>query len=182
MDPLKIYDYLLLVRERIFNSVRSLSEALWLREFPIGLKSIGATLTHIMISEWYYIERLQNRAVPHYNDWPIKYESPHTPPFTFIEPHWREQGTRIRSVIASEPDWPRTVTWLGFPDDTRNMKRFRISATAGDLFTQLALHETHHRAQVMMMLRELGPHAQPVEDVDYNALMFERVEVTTPSS
>mgnify|MGYP003453290238 CR=1 FL=1 len=45
-----------------------------------------------------------------------------------------------------------------------------------DLFTQLALHEMHHRAQIMAMLRESG--AAILEDLDYNALMYQRVEAT----
>jgi uncharacterized damage-inducible protein DinB len=176
MDPLKIYDYLMMTRERVFDAVRPLSPEQYRREFPIGLKMIGSTLTHLMISEWYYIERLEERAVPHYDQWPIKYESP--PPFDIIEKTWREQAKRIRRVVASEGErgrWSRRITWVSFPDDTRGNKRFHITCTAGDLFTQLTLHEMHHRAQIMAMLRELG---KPLEDLDYNALMFERREAS----
>lgn len=128
-----------------------------------------------MISEWYYIERLEGRVVPHYEQWPIKYESP--PAFDVIERTWREQAKNSRAAVAAESDrgdWNRKITWLGFPDDTRGGKRFQITATAGDFFTQLALHEVHHRAQIMVMLREL-PGGRPLEDLDYNAMMFERV-------
>lgn len=172
MNPVRIYDYLLKCRERIFDAVRPLTPAQWTQEFSIGLKSIGATLTHLMISEWYYIERLEGRVVPPYEQWPIKYENP--PAFDVVENTWREQAKNVRAAIAGERDWNRKITWLSFPDDTRDNKRFQITCTAGDLMTQLALHEMHHRAQVMMMLREVG---RPVEDIDYNALMYERVEV-----
>jgi uncharacterized damage-inducible protein DinB len=175
MDPLRIYDYLIKSRERVFDAVRPLTPEQYHRPFTFGLKTIASTLTHIMISEWYYIERLEGRTVPPYDQWPIKYEPPATPAtFDIIERTWREQADRIRGVVATERDWNRTITYLGFPDDTRGNKRFHITATAGDYFTQLALHEVHHRAQVMAMLRDLG---RPVlEDLDYNALMFERRE------
>lgn len=172
MDPLKIYDYLIATRERVFGAIRPLSPEQYAHQSAIGLKTIGSTLTHLMVSEWYYIERLEGRTVPPYDQWPIKYEAP--PPFAEIEGTWREQQQRIRAIVAAERNWPRTITWLGFPDDTREMKRFQITCTAGDLFTQLALHEMHHRAQIMAMLRESG--AAILEDLDYNALMYQRVE------
>ncbi len=171
MDPLKIYDYFIKTRERVLDAVRPLSPEQYQRQFTIGLKTIAATLTHIMVSEWYYIQRLEGRTVPPYEQWPIKYEDP--PAFDVVERTWREQTKRIRAAVAAERDWKRTITWLSFPDDTRGSKRFHITCTAGDLFTQLALHEAHHRAQSMAMLRELG---KPLEDLDYNALMFERRE------
>jgi uncharacterized damage-inducible protein DinB len=174
MDPLNTYDYLCIARDRVFDAIRPLTPEQYQRTIGIGLGSgIGSTLTHIMISEWYYIERLAGRAVPPYDQWPIKYEPPHTPPFEVVERTWREQAKRTRAALAAETDWNRVITWLGFPDDTRGHKRFRITTTAGGYFTQLALHEVHHRAQIMAMLRHLGT---PLEDLDYNALMFERHE------
>ena len=82
---------------------------------------------------------------------------------------WREQGGRVREVVAKETDWSRRITWLSFPDEQG--RRFHITATAADFFTQLVLHEVHHRSQVMVMLRELG---HPLEDLDFNAMMFEK--------
>ncbi len=172
MNAPRIYDYLIKSRERVFDAVRPLSPQQYYREFPFGLKTIGRTLTHIMISEWYYIERLAGRTIPPYDQWPIKDENP--PAFDVIEKTWREQAKNVRAAIAAESsqgDWSRTITWLSFPDDPRGNKRFHITATAGDFVTQLALHEVHHRAQIMAMLRELG---RPVQDIDYNDLMFER--------
>lgn len=172
MDPLRIYDYLTLSRQRVLDAVRPLTPQQYHRPFTFGLKTIGTTLTHIMISEWYYIERLEGRAVAPYEQWPIKYESP--PAFDVIEAAWREQAKRVRAAIAAEREWNRRITYLSFPDD--HGKRFHITATAGDFFTQLALHEVHHRAQVLAMLRELGDGVMPVQDIDYNDLMYERRE------
>jgi uncharacterized damage-inducible protein DinB len=172
MDPLKIYEYLVKSRNRVFDAVRPLTREQYHREFPIGLKTIAGTLTHVMICEWYYIERLEGRDVPPYAQWPIHDEKP-PEKFEIIEAVWHEQAKKSRASIALQQDLDRTVTWLSFPDDTRGNKRFQITCNAGDMLTQLALHEIHHRAQVMAMLRELG---SPVQDVDYNDLMYERVE------
>lgn len=174
MDPLRIYDYLIMARERVLDAVRPLAPQQYLQEFTLGLKSIGTTLAHIMISEWYYIERLEGRLVPPYDQWPIKYEDP--PAFDVLEKTWREQATNTRASIAAERDWNRRITYLSFPDD--HGKRYHITATAGDFFTQLALHEVHHRAQLMAMLRELGDAAAPLQDIDYNEMMYQRREVS----
>jgi uncharacterized damage-inducible protein DinB len=181
MDPLKIYRYLMLTRERVFDAVRPLTPEAYRQPTPIGLGSIASTLTHLMISEWYYIERLQGHEVEPYERWPIKYESP--PECAVLERTWREQQQRICTQIAAEcahGDWQRTIRWLSFPDDSRagRNRRYHITCTAGDLITQLALHEVHHRSQVMSILRMIPDVKQPLQDLDYNALMYERVEAT----
>ncbi|GIK17267.1 MAG: hypothetical protein BroJett003_22310 [Planctomycetota bacterium] len=76
--------------------------------------------------------------MPPYEQWPIQYENP--PSLTVIEPIWREQEVRVRSVLAAQADavgadgsrgWDRRIAYEGFPDDTRS-RRFLICATAGD--------------------------------------------------
>jgi uncharacterized damage-inducible protein DinB len=169
MDPVKTYDYLVKAREKVFDAVRALTSGEYLQPFQFGHKSIGSTFAHIMVTEWYYIERLEGRHVEPSEKWPIQYETP--PAADRLELMWRDQGRRARGSIAAQRDWNRKLHWLSFPDDTRGKKRFHITCTAGDLVTQLLLHEVHHRAQIMAMFRELG---KPLEDLDYNALMFDR--------
>jgi len=173
MNPLRTYDYLALVRTRLFDSVRPLSNEQYRREFPFGLKTIGSTMAHLMISEWFYIERMQGRTVPPYDQWPIQYETP--PAFDVIQSTWTSQTSRVREAIAGERDWNRTIRYVTFPDDKG--RRFEITTSPSDIITQLSLHEMHHRAQVMAMLR-MTPGATPVEDVDFNDLMYQRREIT----
>lgn len=173
MDPRKTYDYLTQARARVLGSVRPLSPEQYRRRFPFGLGTIASTLAHIMISEWYYVERLTGRTVPPYAQWPIKYEAP--PDFAVVDATWSRQAAHVRAALAEERDWNRTVAYESFPNSQG--RRFTISATAGDFFMQLALHEVHHRAQIMAMLRQLGEGVTPVEDVDYNDLMFTREEI-----
>jgi len=51
--------------------------------------------------------------------------------------------------------------------------RGAAAASAGDIATQLILHEMHHRAQVMNMLTRLGA---SVGDIDFNLMMYQRRE------
>lgn len=173
MHPLKTYDFLILSRDRIFDAVRPMTPEQYLHRFPYALVTIGATLTHMMVSEWYYFERFRGRPVPPYEQWEIQYEQP--PVFGVVETKWREQQREIRAVIEAERDWNRRIEYDTFPDDDN--KRFHIGATSGDILTQLALHEMHHRAQLLIMRRELLPSAPMVLDLDYNDLMYERREL-----
>jgi uncharacterized damage-inducible protein DinB len=165
MDPLKIYEYLTLARERIFQWVRPLSADQYAREFPIGLGSLGRTLTHVLICEWAYVRRIDGREVPPYEQFPFQDESP--PPFATLEPAWIDQASRTRAALAAVRDWSTELEYLVTRDDGQTIVR----ASPADIFTQLALHEVHHRAQAMNMLRQLGVVA---EDIDYNTLMYHR--------
>lgn len=49
-----------------------------------------------------------------------------------------------------------------------------LEASREDIFTQLVLHEVHHRAQAINMLRHLGA---TVGDVDFNGFMHQRRRV-----
>lgn len=166
MRPLRTYDYLVQARQRVFGWVRPLSVEQYAREFAIGPGSLGGTLTHIMISEWYYIQRMQGGAVPPYEQWPIRQEQP--PAFGELERLWGEQAGRTRAALAAVRDWDAEIEYEVTQDDGR---RAIVTASAGDLFTQLALHEVHHRAQAMNMLRQLGV---GLEDIDFNAMMYRR--------
>jgi uncharacterized damage-inducible protein DinB len=171
LDALRIYDYLILARDRVFDAVRPLDSSAWNRRFDFGLGTIASTLTHLMISEWYYLERLHGCEVPPYSTWPIRYDDP--PVFAVVERTWRQQQAAVRETIAAEQDWTRPISWPSFPDDAG--RRFRIDVSPSDLISQLVLHEMHHRAQLMVMMRQLG---HPLADLDFNALMFKRTPAT----
>ena len=166
MDPLKTYDYLAVARRRLLDWVRPLTPDQYAREFPIGLNSLARTLTHIMSSEWYYIERMRQADVPPHDQWAIRDEIP--PSFPALEAAWTEQAGQTRATLAAIRDWSTELEYQ-VTDDSGC--RLIINASPSDIFTQLVLHEVHHRAQAMNMLRQLGV---PASDLDYNALMYKR--------
>lgn len=169
MDPLKIYDYLAKARENVFDAVRPLSPQQYGREFSIGLRTFGTTLTHMMIVEWAYMQRIQGQDLPPYETWPIQDEKP--PAFAVIEKTWREQAPQTRGVlekVRAGGRWEREFEYISM---SRENKKTRITVSPADVFTQMALHEVHHRAQVMAMLRELG---KPLENLDFGYLMYKR--------
>ena len=175
MDPVRIYDYLTRSRGMILDRVRPLSPEQYVQQFPIGLGSLARTLTHVMISEWFYIQRLLEKDVPPYSAWAVHDETP--PPFAVIDAMWAEQARATREAIASIRDWDAVIEYRGLfvgTDDQPRTPATIISASASDIVTQLILHEVHHRAQAMNMLRQLGITAEVLGDIDFNALMYRR--------
>lgn len=170
LDPARVYDYLTRSRRRVLDLVRTLGAEEYARAFPIGPGSLAATLTHIYISEWYYIERLHGRHVPPYDTWPVRDETP--PPFAELESLWTKQAADTLAAIRAVHDWNAPITYQVTDDDGRVV---RVSCTAADLFTQLALHEVHHRAQALNILRQLGKTV--AGDIDFNAMMYNRAAV-----
>lgn len=169
MDPVKTYSYLALSRRRILDWTRPLTDAQYRQQFPIGPGSLARTLTHIMISEGYYIQRMREETVLPYAQWPIQDESP--PAFAVLESEWVKQTQVTRAAIAEVRSWTHPVEYEVTNDAG---KRIRVGTNRGDIFTQLILHEVHHRAQVMNMLRQ---HGVTLADIDYNELMYTRQEV-----
>lgn len=166
MNSVAIYDYLTLSRSRLLDTIRPLGPESYEREFPIGPGSLSRALTHIFISEWYYIERLERREVPPYARWAIRDENP--PPFSELESIWRDQAGTTRAALGGVRDWDEAIEYRVTLDDGRPVI---VAASAHGLFTQLCFHEVHHRAQALNMLRHLDV---PAEELDYNTLMFPR--------
>jgi len=163
---LRTYDYLVLARERLFAWVRPLSPEQHVREFAIGRGTLTRTLTHIVASEWYYVQRILRQSVPPYEQWPLREEAP--PALPALETAWREQAGVTRAALGAVRDWCAEFEYPVTDDDGEALI---VTASTADVFTQLVLHEVHHRAQAMNMLRQMGIAA---EDLDFNALMYKR--------
>jgi len=168
MDPIRIYDYLVLARGRVFDWVRPLTDAQYRLEHPVGLGSLARTLHHVKAAESSYMERIRGRTDP--LGTPPPEDDPEVStadalPFPRLEAAWIEQAVRTRADLEATPDWSTTrvytTEWDGRP--------YSYRASAADIFAQLALHEVHHRAQVLQMLRRIGAETG---EIDYNALMW----------
>lgn len=163
MDPLKIYAYLTAAHARLFGWVRPLSVEQYTGEHPIGLGSLSRTLNHIMTSESYYMLRLRRAPVPPLAELIAAEENP--PPFAELERVWGEQARDTASALAVVSDWLTEIEY----SVTRDGRPLIVSASPADIFMQLSLHEVHHRAQAMNILRQLGV---TVDDIDYNTMSY----------
>lgn len=167
MLPLRTYDYLCRSRARVLDAVRPLTGEQYARAFPIGPGSIQKTLTHLLVAEWYYIERMAQRAVAPYEQWAIRDET--VVDLAALEAAWAKQADTTRATIGGVPDWDGGFEYR--VTDDAGIDQI-VTCTAMDLFTQLALHEAHHRAQVLNMLRQMGVTIEG--DIDFNAMMMPR--------
>ena len=165
MDPLKTYDYLVRARQLVFDWTRPLGADDYARTFPIGLGTLARTLTHTMSSEWYYMQRMLAREVPPYEEWLFRHEDP--PPFAVLEAAWTEEAARTRAGLAAVREWTTELEYRVVADEGPVI----ITASPADIFTQLALHEVHHRAQATAMLRQLGI---VIEGLDFNLMTYGR--------
>lgn len=160
-----MYDYLALARARVFGWVRPLSPEQYTRGFPIGAGSLDRILHHTLICEWYYVLRATEREVPPIGE--IVGREEHPPPFGELERQWAGQEAVTREAIGAIRDWDAEIAYHATDDQTGKVRR--VVTTPADIFTQLVLHEVHHRAQVLNILRQLGVRT---EDIDYNTFMY----------
>jgi uncharacterized damage-inducible protein DinB len=162
------YEYLASARARLFDWVARLTRDEYVREFPVGHGSVRSTLVHVAAAEWGYVRRLQGEAVPPLEERPFfRYLAEPFPP---LREAWEAQAQETRRVLQEARDGSRPVEYVS----TFGGRRRRFRTTAAGLVTQLLVHEVHHRAQVMLMLRQLG---QPAQNLDYSALRFEVEEL-----
>ena len=171
MKPQRLYDYLVLARVKVFDWTRPLTAEQYGREFAFGMKSLKATLPHMLNAEWVYAQRMSGEALPAPippTAFPVHPE--HHPDFTVLEAAWVAQAQRTRTAIAGVHDWSRALEYVVDWDGSA----MRIRTTPGDVMAQLVIHEAHHRAQCMAMLRQMGIAA---EDLDYSYWMYYRERV-----
>lgn len=169
MDPAHLYRYLASARTRVFGWVRPLAAAQYTREFPIGPGSLAAILNHTLVAEWYYVLRMLEREVPPIEE--LVARSKNLPAFPELEAAWEAQAADTRAAIVATADWDASISYTVTDDETGKLRS--ITATPTDIFTQLVLHEVHHRAQVLNILRHLGV---KTEDIGYNMLMYQITE------
>jgi uncharacterized damage-inducible protein DinB len=113
------------------------------------------------------VRRLSGRDVS-LGDSPFTVER--QPEFDPFAKAWAQQAPVTRETLANLGDPGRSVEFVS----RIGPKPMRVHATAGGIAGQLLLHEVHHRAQVMAMLRQVGVAA---ENLDYSVLIWERTPV-----
>ena len=158
----RVYDNVAQAREKLFAWIRPLSQAQYTQKFPIGLGSVRATLVEIARVEWMYGRRLRGESIPPLPEWPISEERQST--FAELEAVWKDEVKRTRGTLDGVADWNaasvRRVARQGQPTLVR-------TSTLADLALQMLLHETHHRAQAMAMLRQMGVEAQNLDYISF---------------
>ncbi|MDQ7844198.1 MAG: DinB family protein [Armatimonadota bacterium] len=161
IDFAHAYDVLSRARETLFDWIRPLDQARYTQAFPFGLHTLRRTMVEIAAAEGWLAMRIREEPFPvpfDWEEWPISERA--CPTFAALEAAWRLQMPQTRATLAAITEPGRIV-------ENRMVGRRRIAiyrAAQGDLAMQLLMHEVHHRAQAMAMLRQFGIEAQ---DLDY---------------
>jgi uncharacterized damage-inducible protein DinB len=170
MEYAEVYDVLTKARQRLFDWVRPLSQEQYTRKFPFGLGTIRATLNEIARVELLYAMRLRGEPVPPPplpDSFPVS--ETRQPAFADLEKVWTAQAPQTRSTLARTTDWTNTLTRRIEQGD----KVIITTARKDEIAVQMLMHEVHHRAQVMAMLKQLGVDAQ---NLDYIGFVARREE------
>lgn len=173
LDPSHLYDYLTRARARVLAWTAPLTPEQYTREFPIGPGSLAKIFNHTLIAEWYYALRILDREVPPIEDILARERSYTT--LAQLQSAWRGQAADTRAALAAVTDWHAPITYLSTDDQTGQVRR--ITATPTDIASQIILHEVHHRAQALNILRHLGVHT---DDIDYNMFMYSITDAGSP--
>ncbi len=170
MDYAHIYDVLTQARQRLFGWLRPLDQEQYTKKFPFGLGTIRATLIEIARVELLYAMRLRGEPLPPPplgDDFPISEKR--QPAFADLEKVWTAQAPQTRATLAKTTDWTATVTRRFEQGD----KVVVTTVSKDEIGVQMLMHEVHHRAQVMAMLKQLGVEAQ---NLDYIGFVAKREE------
>ncbi len=168
MNFVRTYDYLTQARAKLFDWVRPLTQEQYTQEFPFAHRTLQATMLEMATAEWLYGRRLIGESVPPREQWPFSKDR--QPTFAHLEQAWAAQAPETRRILSEISDWNAAVEYRATRADRTVVV---VNATTGDIATQMCLHEVHHRAQAMAMLRQLGVAAQ---NLDYSLFMFRRRE------
>jgi uncharacterized damage-inducible protein DinB len=164
MNYVRVYDVHTQAREKLFDWLRPLSQEQYVRSFPFGLHTLQTTMVELAGTELWLAMRIRADRFPEpfsWDEWPIREAT--CPTCADVEAVWRKQAPETRAALAAISDPERVV-------ETRLIGPRRTAvytARQGDLATQLLLHEVHHRAQAMAMLRQFGVEAQDVDYIGY---------------
>ncbi len=168
MDYAHVYDVLAQARAKLLAWVQPLTPSQYTQVFPFGLRTLRATLVEIAVTEWFLTRWIRGDPLPPRPEWPISEER--QPDFPALAAAWQAMAPQTRAVLAAMTDGTLTrelrFTRPGHPTIVR-------AATCAQIATQMLMHEVHHRAQAMAMLRQLGVDA---ENLDYIRFVQQRRE------
>lgn len=110
------------------------------RDYQMGMGSIRKSLLHLLNVEQYWVSHWNGEEI----DFP---QSPEDTPLSAIRDQWKETS-KMRNEFLSSMDelTPSSIVTIR---PGGNATQFRLGESA----LQLVLHGTHHRAQVINMLR-----------------------------
>jgi uncharacterized damage-inducible protein DinB len=140
-----LYDYHYWANEKLFGVVSQLTPEQFIQSVAGSYGSIRNTLVHILSAEWGWLDRcggLERGERLRPEDYPTV-ES--------LREAWRRVERHLREFLSGlrDEDLTRDIEFALGGGPTHVM-------ALGDLMLHAAVHATHHRGQVALLLRMLG--------------------------
>lgn len=164
MDDLFAYDRW--ANRRVLDACAALPAEAVRRDLGSSFPSVLATLAHVLLSEWIWLERWNGRS-------PVA--APDAWDLSTLE-RMSEEWARVENAQAV---FLRSLTEdaLRGPVAYRNTRGQQFTAPLGQLMRHMVNHSTYHRGQIATMLRQLG-HAPPATDL----VLYHRTDTERPDS
>ncbi len=142
-------------RDRVMAIVRELPDNDLDSPFEMGHGTLRKTVEHIFAAEWGWFQRWNGRS-PRRADCPQDF-----PTIDALMAACRDIAEQRNRLLAdsTNADLDRVVVY------TFSNSKQRLSNTLGRLMLHVCNHGTHHRAQVLNMLRRFS-HQPPSLDLD----------------
>jgi uncharacterized damage-inducible protein DinB len=141
----RLYAYTDWANDRILASVAALPTEQFTREITSSYPSIRDTLIHIAFAEWLWLKRWKRRNPT-------------------AEPEWTKNATLptlLDQFVATAEERrafleDQTDESLAAPLNYTSMKGDPFTHPLGELLVHCANHSTHHRGQIVTLLRQVG--------------------------
>ena len=152
----RYYEYTDWARERVLDAAEPLDDAELDRAFEMSLGSLRKTLQHIRDAEQWWLGNWLDEPTEAFR------RVPRTTTIAELRTMSVETATRRNELLATLAD-----------DDLGRIVRASVPRGAeltfalGDTMVQLGGHGTHHRAQALNMLRQLGIDGPDLDYVDF---------------
>jgi uncharacterized damage-inducible protein DinB len=151
-----LYAYNAWANRRVLDSCSALAPEAFTRDLGSSFRSVRDTLTHILGSEWIWLERWRGRSPSRL---PEGWDSLDLPGLRRL---WAEVERDLLAFVndLSPDDLERTVAY-------RNVRGNPFAYSLGRILQHLVNHGTYHRGQVAGMVRRLGAEPRATDYLRY---------------
>ncbi len=154
-EVLFLVDYMDWARQKLLESLALLTPEERKQDLGGSFGSIQKTLEHIFWAEETWCNRLYGRVQPPTDAVLLEH-------LAELKEHWEETAEQIRQWIAALPEGP--VTRVLEYADSRGKQHI---TPIGVVLQHISHHQTYHRGQIALMLRQLGKPAATTDLIVY---------------
>ena len=146
----QLIDYNYWANGLIMKNAEKLTDEEFTQENGSGLDSVRNILTHIMLAEWLWLDRMQGKSRI-LDEFKKFFRLDRYPTIKECYDDWFDIELRMRDFLAKMPEAQLVQTFDYARSDGSELEDRYI-----DIFMQLAMHGMQHRAELAVILTDLG--------------------------